>query len=144
MGNPNNSNYSQRGSENTNILFFALYRTPRVHQNVVILFSSFQTAVILVYISMISFFIPYEVIAGRMSLLMNCFLMLINLSISAWRSSPKTKDVSWQDIWIMLVMASEVSHILQWSSLILLNNLRKIWAHYIHWILIRPINSQYL
>ena len=49
MGNPNNSNYSQRGSENIIILFFALYRTPRVHQNVVILFSSFQTAVILVY-----------------------------------------------------------------------------------------------
>ena len=51
---------------------------------------------------------------------MNCLLMLITISISAWTSSPVTNDYSWQDIWLAIIFffeasKNEKSEVLAWE-----------------------------
>ena len=68
----------------------------------------FVPLTVLVYISMISFSIPYNIVPGRMSLLMTIFLMIINTSNSARSQAPQSSRLSWLEAWLILVFISEV------------------------------------
>ena len=59
---------------------------------------------LLVMISWISFFIPPDIVPGRMALLVTIFLMIINLSASSRVVAPRAKALTALDIWLLTSM----------------------------------------
>ena len=60
----------------------------------------FCPTTILVLISWISFFIPPEIVPGRMALLVTIFLMMVNISNSANEKAPEAQGLTALDVWI--------------------------------------------
>ena len=71
--------------------------------------SLFLPSASLVGVSSTSFFIPYDCIAGRMSLLMNSFIMNVNMALSARQGAPVSKVNTWLDVWLTIIYAATVS-----------------------------------
>ena len=56
---------------------------------------------LLVVASWIGFFVPADMIPGRMALLVTILLMLINTSSTVIRNSPSTNGVNGLDVWVI-------------------------------------------
>jgi len=65
----------------------------------------YMPTLMLVAISGISFFIPAEIVAGRMALLITIFLMLVNVSNAADSNLSTSVGLTGLDIWLRACMA---------------------------------------
>ncbi len=65
------------------------------------LFNAYMPSGILVVASWISFFIPPEIVPGRMALLVTTLLMLINFSSYVRSQSPAINSLTALDAWML-------------------------------------------
>ena len=73
---------------------------------------------VLVMISWISFFIPTEIVPGRMALLVTIFLMLVNISNAAHSSGPAVAGFTAMDIWLVISMWFVALTLLEYACLL--------------------------
>ncbi len=69
------------------------------------LVSWFTPTGLLVLISWISFFIPPELVPGRMALLVTIFLMLVNIDNTGNAENPKAEGLTGMELWLVTCMA---------------------------------------
>lgn len=68
------------------------------------LVSWFTPTGLLVLISWISFFIPPDLVPGRMALLVTIFLMLVNIDNTGNTDHPKAEGLTAMELWIVACM----------------------------------------
>lgn len=84
----------------------------------------FAPMVIGVYLSMLSFWIPMELVSGRMSMLVTLFLTSVNLGISNQANAPPSNEVTAVDFWNFLIYG--MHNVIFWEYAFLLYSRFKI------------------
>ncbi|XP_059085010.1 gamma-aminobutyric acid receptor subunit alpha-2-like [Tigriopus californicus] len=78
----------------------------------------FAPMVIVVYLSMISFWIPVEIVPGRMSMLVTLFLTSVNLGISNQANAPPSNKVGAVDLWNFIIFGTHNGIIWEYAYLL--------------------------
>ena len=80
--------------------------------------NDYLPCMMLLLISFIGFFIPVQMVPGRMALLVTIFLMLVNIGNSERSNMPDAETMTAMDVWILSCMAFLAAALLEYSTLI--------------------------